>query len=70
MKEEMFAELVESIKQAGRIQRGAKRAARRTVIGAPDVQQIRGKPGAKPEAIRAIDRRESSHGAELGTEAP
>jgi putative transcriptional regulator len=45
MKEEMFAELVESIKQAGRIQRGAKRDARRTVIGAPDVQQIRGNLG-------------------------
>jgi putative transcriptional regulator len=45
MKEEMFAELVESIKQAGRIQRGAKRAARRTVIGAPDVQHIRGNLG-------------------------
>ena len=45
MKEEMFAELVESIKQAGRIQRGAKNASRRTVIGAPDVRQIRGSLG-------------------------
>ena len=45
MKEEMFAEMVESIKQAGLIRRGAKRAARRTVIGAPDVQHIRGSLG-------------------------
>lgn len=38
MKEEMFAELVESIKQAGLIRQGAKNASRRTVIGAPDVR--------------------------------
>ena len=42
MKEEMFAELVESIKQAGLIRQGAKNASRRTTIGAPDVRQIRG----------------------------
>ena len=45
MKEEMFAEMVESIKQAGLIRRGAKRDARRTVIGVPDVQHIRGSLG-------------------------
>ena len=45
MKEEMFAELVESIKQAGLIRQGAKNASRRTVIGAPDVRQIRGSLG-------------------------
>lgn len=45
MKEEMFADLVESIKQAGRIRQGAKRAARQSVIGAPDVQNIRGSLG-------------------------
>jgi putative transcriptional regulator len=45
MKEELFADLVESIKQAGRIMQDAKRAARQSVIGAPDVQQIRGSLG-------------------------
>ena len=54
MKEEMFAELVESIKQAGRIQRGAKRAARRTVIGAPDVRQIRGSLGLSQEQFALL----------------
>ena len=54
MKEEMFAELVESIKQAGRSQRGAKRAARRTVIGAPDVQQIRGNLGLSQEQFALL----------------
>ena len=54
MKEEMFAELVESIKQAGRIQRGAKRDARRTVIGAPDVQQIRGSLGLSQEQFALL----------------
>ena len=54
MKEEMFAELVESIKQAGRIQRGAKRVARRTVIGAPDVQQIRGNLGLSQEQFALL----------------
>lgn len=64
MKEEMFAELVESIKQAVLIRRGAKRDRGSRCATHP------GKPGAKPGAIRAIDRRESSHGAKLGTEAP
>ena len=45
MKEELFEELAESIKQAGRIRRGAKRASRQTTIGAPDVQHIRGSLG-------------------------
>ena len=49
MKDAMFAELVQSIKQAGRIRRGTKRAARRTTIGAPDVQHIRGRLGLSQE---------------------
>ena len=54
MKEEMFAEMVESIKQAGLIRRGAKRAARRTVIGAPDVRQIRGSLGLNQEQFALL----------------
>lgn len=51
MNDKMFAELIESIKQAGQIRRGTKRAARRTTIGvgAPDVQQIRGGLGLSQE---------------------
>jgi putative transcriptional regulator len=45
MNDKMFAELVESIKQAGQIRRGTKRAVRRTTIGAPDVQDIRSRLG-------------------------
>ncbi len=45
MNDKMFAELVQSIKQAGKIRRGTKRAVRRTTIGAPDVQHIRGRLG-------------------------
>ena len=54
MKEEMFAEMVESIKQAGLIRRGAKRDARRTVIGAPDVQQIWGSLGLSQEQFALL----------------
>ncbi len=54
MKEEMFAELVESIKQAGLIRQGAKNASRRTVIGAPDVRQIRGSLGLSQEQFALL----------------
>ena len=54
MKEEMFAEMVESIKQAGLIRRGAKRDARRTEIGAPDVQHIRGSLGLSQEQFALL----------------
>ena len=54
MKEEMFAEMVESIKQAGLIRRGAKRDAKQTLIGAPDVQQIRGSLGLSQEQFALL----------------
>ena len=54
MKEEMFAELVESIKQAGLIRQGPKNASRRTVIGAPDVRQIRGSLGLSQEQFALL----------------
>jgi putative transcriptional regulator len=54
MKEELFEELVESIKQAGRIRRGAKRASRRATIGAPDVQHIRGSLGLSQEQFALL----------------
>jgi putative transcriptional regulator len=49
MNDKMFAELVESIKQAGQIRRGTKRASRRTTVGTPDVRQMRGQLGLSQE---------------------
>ncbi len=45
MNEKMFAELAESIKQAGAIRRGTKRSGRRSRVVAPDVRHIRGQLG-------------------------
>jgi len=41
MKEEMFTELLESVREAGAITRGEKEAARITTFEKPDVQRIR-----------------------------
>lgn len=43
MKEEMFNELMESVKQAGDIRKGKRKPARHTVIDEPDVAAIRAK---------------------------
>ena len=43
-----------TIKQAGRIRRGTKRSTRRTTIGAPDVQQIRGGLGLSQEQFALL----------------
>ena len=45
MKKEMFAELVESVKQAGAIRRGNARPSRERAFKAEDVQAIRAKLG-------------------------
>jgi putative transcriptional regulator len=54
MKDDMFAELVESIKQAGCIRREEKPAARRTTIGAPDVRKIRSRLGLSQEQFALL----------------
>jgi putative transcriptional regulator len=41
MNEELFAELLESVREGGAILRGEREAARRFVIQPPDVKQIR-----------------------------
>ncbi len=41
MKKEDFTQLVASIKQAGEIRRGQRKASRVTIIDDPDVQKIR-----------------------------
>ena len=50
MKAEAFAELLESVRQAGRIRRGTLRPGRRTVFKPTDVKAIRTKLGqSQPE---------------------
>jgi putative transcriptional regulator len=41
MNDELFAELVESVREGGAILRGEKAASRQFVLQAPDVKQIR-----------------------------
>lgn len=41
MNQELFAELVESVREGGAILRGEKAASRKFVMQAPDVKQIR-----------------------------
>ncbi len=41
MKDELFAELLDSVREGGAILRGEKEPARRFEIEAPDVKQIR-----------------------------
>ena len=41
MKDEMFEELVASVREGGAILRGEKKASRATTVNAPDVAQIR-----------------------------
>jgi len=43
MKEEMFNELIESVKQAGEIRKGKREPSGRKVIAEPDVTAIREK---------------------------
>jgi putative transcriptional regulator len=43
MKDEMFNELLESVKQAGEIRKGKRKPTRHSVIEEPDVVAIRGK---------------------------
>lgn len=43
MKEEMFDELLESVRQAGRIRKGQLKASRHSVLEEPDVHAIREK---------------------------
>jgi putative transcriptional regulator len=43
MKQRMFDELLQSVKEGGAILRGENKAARRTVVGVPEVRAIRKK---------------------------
>jgi putative transcriptional regulator len=55
MKKEMFAELVESVKQARKIHRGETKPSREYVFKAEDVQAIRAKLGkSQAEFARMI----------------
>lgn len=54
MKKELFNQLTESIKQAGKIRRGKLPASRRTVIADPDVGQIRKKYSMNQQEFAAL----------------
>ena len=55
MKKEMFGELLESVKQAGKIHRREAKASREYVFKAQDIQEIRAKLGkSQAEVSRMI----------------
>lgn len=54
MKDEMFAELVESVREARAIIKGEKEPARRVVYEAPDPRQVRADLGLTQEAFATL----------------
>jgi putative transcriptional regulator len=54
MKEEMFEELLESVRQAGAIMRGEMKPSRVFVVDAPDVKAIRAKLGVSQEEFASL----------------
>ena len=54
MKDELFDELVESIREGGRILRGESRASRRTEVRDPDVAAIRESYDLSQEQFAAL----------------
>lgn len=54
MKEEMFKELLESVRQAGAIMRGEMKPSRVFVVEAPDVKAIRSKLGVSQDEFASL----------------
>jgi putative transcriptional regulator len=54
MKEEMFKELLESVRQAGAIMRGELEPSRVFVVEAPDVKAIRAKLGVSQDEFASL----------------
>ena len=54
MKDALFSELVESVKQGGAILRGEQQAARETSFEDPDVAEIRGEYGLSQTKFAAL----------------
>jgi len=54
MKDDLFEELLESVREGGAIVRGKRRAGRRTHVGEPDVQAIREAYGLSQERFAAL----------------
>jgi putative transcriptional regulator len=54
MKEEMFKELLESVRQAGAIMRGEMEPSRVHVVEAPDVKAIRAKLGVSQDEFASL----------------
>jgi putative transcriptional regulator len=54
MKEEMFKELLESVRQAGAIMRGEMEPSRVFIVEAPDVKAIRAKLGVSQDEFASL----------------
>ena len=54
MKEDMFKELLESVRQAGAIKRGEMEPSRVFVVDAPDVKAIRAKLGVSRDEFASL----------------
>jgi len=54
MKQEMFEELLESVRQAGAIKRGEMKPPRVFVVKAPDVKAIRAKLGVSQDEFASL----------------
>ncbi|MEX1136833.1 MAG: NadS family protein [Balneolales bacterium] len=54
MNDEMFNELIESVKQAGDIRKGNRKTSRYTVIEEPDVTAIRAKYGMTQQEFSSL----------------
>ena len=54
MNDELFAELLESVREGGAILRNEKPAARTTIIEPPDVKQIRDRYGLSQSEFAAM----------------
>jgi putative transcriptional regulator len=54
MKDELFEELLESVREGGAILRGKRRAARRTRMEEPDVQAIRAAYGLSQDRFASL----------------
>ena len=67
MNDNMFNELLESVKEMDQIAKGKKKASRRFTFKDPEVKDIREKTGLSQNPLCAINRCEQTHFRELGT---
>ena len=69
MNDEMFNELMESVKEMDQIAKGKKKASRRFAFKEPEVKDIREQTGFIPNTVCTINRGQQTHFGELGAGA-